>query len=178
MNALETIAAGAAEMDLAFLLAGGHAVIAHGHPRTTFDVDLIICREDRAQWLTLARNMGYISFSEGSTFLQFDPPNPKVLPLDLMLVAPDTFGKMMAEAVPAPASLSTAKIVSLRHLLALKCHAIKHGHAGRVEKDVDDVICLLRVNAIDINSSDIRSLFLKHGPKELYEKIQRIWGRT
>ena len=47
-----------------------------------------------------------------------------------------------------------ARVVSLEHLLALKCHAIKHGHPGRVEKDVDDVLGLVRANLLDVTSSD------------------------
>jgi hypothetical protein len=61
-------------------------------------------------------------------------------PLDLILVTKDTFGKMLNDASHEPGLPATVKAVSLRHLLAMKCHAIKHGHAGRVVKDADDVI--------------------------------------
>ena len=156
------------------MLAGGHAVIAHGHPRNTFDVDLIIRRADQALWADLAGSAGYSFYREGPTFLQFNPPNAQVLPLDLMLVSDETFAKLMAEAVPAPASAAGAKVVSLRHLLALKCHAIKHGHQGRIVKDVDDVIRLSLVNKLDLDEPGIRDLFLKHGTLELYEKVRRL----
>jgi hypothetical protein len=36
VNALATIASCAGDHGLLFLIAGGHAVIAHGHPRNTF----------------------------------------------------------------------------------------------------------------------------------------------
>jgi len=72
----------------------------------------------------------------------------------MMLVNQETFEKLLAEAVPAPASALNAKVVSLRHLLALKCHAIKHGHPGRVVKDVDDVIRLAQANGLDLNDLD------------------------
>ena len=80
-----------------------------------------------------------------------------------MLVGDDTFAKLAAEAVPAPASAVGAKVVSLRHLLALKCHAIKHGHQGRIVKDADDVIRLALANKLDLNEPSIRDIFLKHG---------------
>jgi hypothetical protein len=173
MNPLRTIVASAAEADLAFLLAGGHAVIAHGHPRNTFDLDLIIRREDRDGWLKLAQGLKYSPFHEGPTFIQFNPPNSDMLPLDLMLVSADTFAGLMADAVPAPAGAASAKIVSLHHLLALKCHAIKYGHAARIVKDVDDVINLVKANRLDMAAPEMRDLFLKHGPAELYEKVRR-----
>jgi len=176
VSALAAIASNAADRGLPFLLAGGHAVIAHGHPRTTFDIDLIIGRDDRDKWTELARAIGYNSYLEGPTFLQFNPPGPQVLPLDLMLVRGDTFAKLMAEAVPAPPSAAGARVVSLRHLLALKCHAIKHGHAGRIVKDTDDVLRLTQINKLDMNDPEIHELFLRHGTAELYEKIRRICG--
>ncbi len=61
-------------------------------------------------------------------------------------------------------------MVSLRHLLALKCHAIKHGHFGRIVKDTDDVIRLVQVNRVDVNVPEIRHLFLKHGTKNGMKK--------
>ena len=78
----------------------------------------------------------------------------------------------LAEAVPAPASALNAKVVSLRHLLALKCHAIKHGHSGKIVKDADDVIRLLQINRLDPDSPLLRQLFLKHGTEEFYEKVR------
>jgi hypothetical protein len=178
VNALATIAASAADRNLPFLLAGGHAVIAHGHVRNTFDLDLIIPRDDRDNWISLAAAIGYSLYREGPTFLQFNPADSKVLPLDLMLVSQDTFGKMAAEAVPAPVGSGGAKVVSLRHLLALKCHAIKHGHSGRIVKDADDVLGLALANRLDLNDPEIRDLFLKHGTVELYEKARRACSPT
>ena len=174
MNPLGTIAVRAAERGLQFVLAGGHAVIAHGHPRNTFDIDLIIRRTDRVLWEDLARSAEYSFYREGPTFVQFNPPSPDILPLDLMMVGDETFGKLMADAVPGPASTAGAKVVSLRHLLALKCHAIKHGHRGRIVKDADDVIRLAQANKLDLDEPGIRDLFLKHGTKELYDKVLRL----
>jgi hypothetical protein len=174
VNPLETIAARAAEKGLTFLLAGGHAVIAHGHPRNTFDLDLIICRDARESWIKVVHEMGYTLHHEGPTFLQFNSPKKEDLPLDLMLVNGETFARLMAEASPVSPSTPQAKVVSLRHLLSLKCHAIKYGHPGRIVKDADDVLQLVLVNGIDINAPEMRELFLKHGTAELYEKVRRI----
>ena len=63
------------------------------------------------------------------------------------------------------------------HLLALKCHAIKHGHAGRIVKDAEDVIRLTQNNRLDPNARTVRELFLKHGTEELYEKVRRACRR-
>ena len=176
MSAIAGIAARAAEMNLPFLLAGGHAVITHGHTRNTFDLDLVIRQSDREKWAALARERGYIFHSEGPNFLQFDPPSAQMLPLDLMLMNGETFARLASEAVPAPASAGGARSVSLLHLLALKCHAIKHGHKGRIVKDADDVIRLVQINRLDVRRPDVRDIFLKYGTTDFYEKVQRICG--
>ena len=167
VSTLQTIAARASEAGLDFLLAGGHAVISHGHKRATFDLDLIVCRSDRGEWLGLAKSLDYHLCREGPTFAQFSPPSSESLPLDLMLVNEQTFPQLLAEAVPASPALKGVKVVSVRHLLALKCHAIKHGHKGRIVKGADDVINLVQVNRLDLNTPEIRQLFLKHGTPEL-----------
>lgn len=178
MNALEAIAVRATERGLPFVLGGGHAVIVHGHPRNTFDIDLIIRRADRPRWEDMARSIGYSFYRDGPTFVQFNPANPEFLPLDLMLVGDETFAKLTADAVAGPSSAPGVKVVSLRHLLALKCHAIKHGHKGRIVKDADDVIRLALANKLDLNEPDIRDLFLKYGTAELYEKVRRLCRRA
>ncbi len=55
---------------LDIIAAGAHAVIIHGYPRNTFDLDLTVVRDDRAKWLALPLGLGYVVFREGSTFLQ------------------------------------------------------------------------------------------------------------
>lgn len=174
MNTLAEIAARATEHGLPFLLAGGHAVIAHGHARTTFDIDLVARHSDRGAWVKLATTLGYSLDREGPTFVQFHPPNDETLPLDLILVNEETFAKLAADSIPGPPGVGNLKIVSLLHLLALKCHAIRHGHPRRIVKDADDVIRLVQVNRLDVNRSDIRELFLRFGTEELYEKVRRL----
>jgi hypothetical protein len=159
VNELANIASAAAGQELPFLLSGGHAVISHGFARSTFDLDLIVRRSDREKWLQLVRTLGYVTHREGTTFLQFNAPDAQSFPLDLLLVNEETFSKMRADAVPTPSRIPGVGVVSLMHLLALKCHAIKYGHAGRIVKDADDVIHLLQRNGLDPNEPTIRELF-------------------
>jgi hypothetical protein len=178
LNNLANIAARAKEKGLPFLIAGGHAVIAHGHARNTFDIDLVIPRPLKEAWLKLALSLGYSLYSERPTFLQFNPPDDTSMPLDLMLVGEETFNKLAAASVPAPSSVSEARVVSLLHLVALKCHAIKHGHSGRIVKDADDVINLVLANRLDPDDAALRELVLRHGTLEFYEKLRRASKAT
>src|SRR5437588_193112 len=65
------------------------------------------------------------------------------------------------------------KIPILDHLLALKLHALKHGHIDRHMKDRLDVEGLIRVNHLDMKSEKMRGLFLKYGNLKLYEQVSR-----
>ena len=147
---LSVLSQSAREQGLAFLLIGGHAVIAHGHPRNTFDLDLAVPRSAVEAWRAFVLARGYTIHREGPTFIQFNPPDALSLPLDLMLVSEETYRQFEAAAVDTPVSAAGLRMVCLRHLLALKSHAIRHGHAGRIEKDLDDVIGLVRVNRINV----------------------------
>lgn len=175
MRILEGITLRAKEHGLEFLLAGGHAVIAHGYQRTTFDVDLVVRSADRERWMELMRAAGYSLFHAGPAFLQFNPPAGERQPVDLICTNDRTFGQLQAGAIPNPQA-PPPLIISLRHLIAMKCHAIKNGHAGRVVKDVDDVIHLFMANRLDPGSEEWREIMLKHGTPELYEKLRRIIG--
>ncbi len=152
---------------------GGHAVIAHGHPRTTFDIDFVIDVKDQRAWRGLLQRLGYTLHAETRTFFQMQPSDEATLPVDVMVLNESTFAKMLALAKERSALPPDARVVSLEHLLTLKCHAIKHGHPGGVEKDVDDVLGLVRANHLDVTSSEWRGIFLKYGPPELYEKLRR-----
>jgi hypothetical protein len=62
-------------------------------------------------------------------------------------------------------------------LLALKCHAVRHGHAGRIVKDAEDVIQLIQKNGLDPETQAIRELFQKHGTQEFYQKVKKACQR-
>jgi hypothetical protein len=87
--------------------------------------------------------------------------------------AEDTFKKMEAQSVPMPSNVAGLRVVSLMHLLALKCHAVKHGHAGRIVKDAEDVIRLIQNNKLDPEAPQLVELFNKHGTNEFYKKVRR-----
>jgi hypothetical protein len=105
--------------------------------------------------------------------VQFNHPKAESFPLDLMLVNDNTFSNLRADAVPAPSAIPGVSVVSLMHLLALKCHAVKHGHKARIVKDAEDVIQLIQKNGLDLEAQEIRDLFRKHGTSEFYEKVRK-----
>ena len=133
----------------------------------------MILRPDRGRWIDLLQELGQKKISEGTTFLQFESIAPDTMPVDLMLSNAGTFEKLFAGSTPLRDSESALRTVSLEHLIALKCHAIKFGHVGRIEKDVDDLIGLGKVNNLNWSEDRWSEIILRHGSSELYEKLKR-----
>lgn len=171
---LPTFSRAALKRGLPFLLIGGHAVIGHGHIRTTFDLDLVIPKDSLEHWHAFVLAMGFTVHREGPAFVQYNPPDSTTLPLDLMMVNSETYREFCEASRPAPVAEAEVKMVCLKHLLALKSHAIRHGDPGRVETDIDDVVGLVRINRIDVSEPEWKGLFTKYGPPRLYEKLLRI----
>lgn len=47
------------ELRLRFLIIGGHAVNLHGYSRVTQDIDLLVCRDELAEWKKALERLGY-----------------------------------------------------------------------------------------------------------------------
>jgi hypothetical protein len=174
---LRTVSAKAAAAELPFFVIGGYAVMAHGFIRTTDDLDLLVQASRRVDWQRLVEGMGMTVYQEAPTFLQFNPAPGARLPLDVMFVADDVFGRMQSAVELATVEGVSVGVVSLHHLIALKCHAIKVAETQRgnlrILKDTDDLIHLIQLNAVDLHASAIRDIILKHGTEDLYKKLQR-----
>ena len=158
---------------LDFLIIGGFAVVHHGYPRETADLDLLIRKSARQDWLGLFTSLGYQVVRDGDVFLQLSPSDANMWPVDLMLVNDSTFDKMQGQAVEAGFHGTLGPIPSAEHLLALKVHALKNARIHRFLKDFQDVEGIIRKNQFDLNSETIRQIILKYGSVELYEKIRR-----
>jgi hypothetical protein len=116
-----------------------------------------------APWAAALRHLGGIESKQ-----------PQQWNLDLMLVPEDTFARLLEAAKPANLEGAAVVVPSLEHLLALKIHALKHGHGLRVLKDMTDVAQLMTVNRVDPKSAWLIGLFEKHGTPELHERISQL----
>jgi hypothetical protein len=172
MKTIDIIAACAKNPELPFLIIGGFAVVAHGYPRETVDLDYLVLQPHRDAWQRVFRGLGYQPTHEHENFVQYVSERGGI-DLDLMFVKPPTFEAMFAASRVRSFGPTEARVVSLEHLIALKLHVIKQDIRHRVLGDMDDVINLLLANRVDLRQESWRQLFLKYGDLELYEKIAR-----
>ena len=145
MTPAEIIAASSKNSELPFLVIGGLAVIAHGYPRDTVDLDYLVRRSDREAWIRALVCQGYGLAHEHENFAQFTS-EPGGTDVDLMFVNDSTFDAMFAASTSQDTGVSQARFPSLEHLVALKLHVLKQGLRHRALKDMDDVsICSLPI---------------------------------
>jgi hypothetical protein len=169
---IQEIAKRASEADIPFLVIGGYAVLAHGYVRATDDLDLIVQRGRRAQLSQVLCDLGMSIKNDAANFVQFDPRDENGMDVDLMFVSEAVFGQLEQASIAAKVENVQVQIVSLLHLIALKCHALQNNKAIRRLKDMDDLIQLILINRLDLNQPELRAMILKHSDAETYEKLR------
>jgi predicted nucleotidyltransferase len=172
MSLIASISHEAARKNLPFLLIGGYAVLAHGFVRTTGDIDFLVRKSQADDWQKLLEGLKFTVKFSGATFLQFNPPPQEKLPVDLMFVSDENFDQMFSAAKEIETDGVMARVVSLPHLFALKCHAFK-SRPHRAMKDIEDLVQLTKLNKLDLNEQSLRAILLKHGGQEFYELLKR-----
>lgn len=158
---------------LRFLIIGGWAVGAHGHTRSTFDVNFCVRRADRGAWLAKAASAGLKLYRESESFIQFTQPSGGD-GVDLMFTSEATFEELWMASIEREFKGVMARIPSLDHLLAMKLHVLKMALPHRTAKDAEDVELLARRNQLNLSEPHYQRLFLKYGTSEIYETILRI----
>lgn len=172
---VELVKVCADDPSLPFLVIGGHAVIAHGYPRLTHDLDFLVRKSQRDLWRIKVLRLGFHVFEERASFIQFSR-SAGMPDWDLMLVNDLTFEKMWAESITIDFAGTGARMVALDHLIALKLHVLKQNLPHRALRDLDDVINLVLKNGLDIRTERYRTLFLKYGDQLTYDRVLRATG--
>jgi hypothetical protein len=162
MTALETIAARAQEKGLRFLVIGGHAVMAHGFARSTYDLDLMIPASEQEAWKVLMAEVNAPLFAEGPNFIQYQLSSQLAEAIDLLLAQKEVFERLWGDSF-YPSQIK-ARFVSLAHLIRLKAHVLKHGGDARKHKrDLSQLI--------DINKEPVSAELLKLAEHPLTKEI-------
>ena len=161
-----------AEMEISFAVAGAMAANAHGHRRTTADVDILIRQEDLGRFKEEHIGLGWVDKFEGSKNFR-DTVND--VNVDTLIVgAFPGDGKEKPVSFPEPEKVSEVRdgipYVSLVTLLELKlASGMTAVHRPR---DLDDVIQLIRANRLAVDYSDRLNDYVRAKYRELWEAAQ------
>jgi hypothetical protein len=143
---LQAIAKKLDEMGIAYAVAGGMALAAHGHVRTTVDVDILVTDQDLAIVHRELEGLGYVPPFAGSKNLRDVATTVRIEFLVSGQFPGD--GKPKPVAFPNPASASIEidgiKYLSLPALIELKLASGMTGGVDRM-KDLVDVVELIKL---------------------------------
>ena len=155
--------------NLPALMIDGLAITALGHPRATYDLDLLVPKSAADKWKMELSILSYRIFSESSNFIQFEANNNFPLPpIDLMLVDDAVFDVLCATRVDS-VPLATP---SPQTMIALKLHAIQQPSRQNTEQDWSDIIALVRINKLSLDDTEFSAMILKHGGQPAIDRIK------
>ena len=157
-----------------FVLVGGFVVNYYKATRHTDDVDILMTDENFKKALPLLERAGYKQVAKESAFTRLQGNRSDFLDLDVLFVDPRTFSGILKECKEFEMQGVKLKVPSLKHLMALKLHALKNNQAYREYPDLVDLINLVRFNKVDVAKDEFRALCLQYGNQALYDKIVRV----
>lgn len=161
------------DMNIRFAIAGAMAANAHGHRRTTADVDILIREEDLKRFKDRWLGLGWVNIFEGSKNFRDAVTNVKI---DSLIV-----GQYPGDGLPKPIAFPPPETVSQIHedglpfitlptLLELKlASGMTAAHRPR---DLDDVIQLIRVNRLPVGYGEQLNAYVQDKYAELWKAAQ------
>lgn len=166
---LTTISERIEERNLPALMIGGHAVTALGHPRATFDLDLLIPRSSAASWRAVLVELNYRLFAESPNFHQYEAsPELPLPPVDLMLVDDAVFEVLMQ----GKTDIGPIATPAVESLVALKLHAARQPGRDDAERDWSDILALVKAHQLSLDDPEFSAMVLKHGGESAIQRIR------
>ncbi len=160
------------ELKIPFAIAGAMAANAHGHRRTTADVDVLLRREDLTRFKQTCLGHGWIDKFEGSKGF-IDTKNR--VTVDVLLTG-DYPGDGLPKPVAFPSPESAVEVrddlpyLSLATLIELKlASGMTAKHRPR---DLDDVIQLIRANHLSLDFVDRLNPYVHTAFNEMWQAAQ------
>ena len=160
------------KMGVRCVLIGGFAVNFYKVTRQTADVDFLITKEDFEKIIPLLEKAGCKQDSTQKAFVSLKSAGRTYLiDADFMFVDKDTMDKIIKNGKKTKIAEQEFMVPSLNDLIALKLHSIKYNPRLRENRDLPDIIELIRINKLDFKGKAFRELCLKYGTRNIYDKI-------
>jgi len=157
------------------VLIGGFAVNYYKVTRQTADVDFLITKEDFEKIIGSLKKAGYkLDFSQ-KVFVRLKSSNRAknvyLMDMDFMFVDKDTLTKIVKDGKKTDIAEQRFIVPSLNNLITLKLHSLKYNPKLRENKDLADIVDLIRVNKVNYKGKKFQDLCLKYGNSAIYKKI-------
>ena len=153
------------------VLIGGFAVNYYRVTRSTADIDFLVTKEGLAKIAGQLERAGYAKARTDENFAQFESDQVSLIDIDFVFVDQETLEKIIKEGQRMIIAGQVFMVPSILHLIALKLHAVKGDPKNRLLKDFPDIVRLIKTNGIDHKDPEFRSLCLKYGSQDIYNRI-------
>jgi predicted nucleotidyltransferase len=176
-DALIRLGSAAQAAGLPHLIIGGNAVIHHGVPRFTRDVDFLIPIENGEAWRILLESLKWQLYHSAGAFAQYHAQSTEgcMPPVDLMMVDASTWKKLSTTAETETISENyTATWPSPLHLIALKLHAWRGEFRTGRERDWSDIVGLIQHCHIDLHNPSVREIITRYGGDDALTQLDKI----
>ena len=174
-DTMRRLAAAMDELQIPFAIAGAMAANAHGHQRTTGDVDILIRQEDLERFKARFSGLGWVDKFAGSRNFRDTANNVNIDTLIVGQYPGDGLPKPVVFPPPESVSWKDAEglpFVSLEVLLELKlASGMTAKHRPR---DLDDVIQLIRANKLPRSFADKLNPYVAGAFHELWQAAQVV----
>ena len=172
-KAMRRLADALQEMNIPFAIAGAMAANAHGHKRTTADVDVLMRAEDLQRFKQRWIGRGWTDNFAGSKGFRDAQHNVKIdvlitgqfpgdgLPKPVVFPEPETVSEILDESIP---------FVSLRTLIELKL-ASGMSASHRLQ-DLSDVMQLIRANKLSREYAASLNAYVRDKFLEMWQAAQ------
>lgn len=157
--------------EIRWAVIGGIALAAHGIPRTTLDLDLLVDRESQETLISLLEAEGYSTLHRSDGYSSHLHGTAAKGRIDVVYVRDETARKIFAGAVlrrgPGDQEI---RVPRPEHLSAMKITAIKNA-PERAFQDLADIRNLLLLPGVD--RSEVRQSFERHGMLERFDELEK-----
>lgn len=162
---------------LPILLIGGYALQAYGVSRQTMDVDVLVADADAGAMGAALQRAGYAQVVRSEIFARYRHPSIALADVDVLFVDGDTATRMSGQATRWVVGETTCLVPALRHLVAMKLHAVR-SNPQREPRDFADIVELVRANPGSFSQEELRGLCVKYGPEGAWEKLEGVLWKT
>lgn len=153
-----------------YAIAGGLAIHAWGHSRTTQDIDFAVEGREQEKVIAFAESIGYRTLHVSDGYSNHEHPEETFGRVDLLYVYGVTAERLFDGAAHRlVAGKVEAPVPKPEHLIAMKVQAIKNA-PRRVSIDVPDIEFLLKLPAVDREA--VRDYFDRAGLLRIYDVIK------
>ena len=131
------------------------------------DVDFLIAVNSFPASRSRLESNGYKWIWQTENFVRLEPVDPALFPMDVMLVAPETFQKLYAERAECRIGTGLLSLPKLLHLIDFKLHAMRNPGRLRQGKDLLDILNLVSLCLIDIEGQEFQKILDRYANEEI-----------